>query len=75
MDNSNESLGKKVRNAKKLKIPYLFVVGDKEAESKTISIESRDYGKLEFDSLDNVIARLLEENKSKKLVTVKPNRD
>ncbi|MDP2652237.1 MAG: threonine--tRNA ligase, partial [bacterium] len=41
-DDSNESLGKKIREAKLEKIPYLLVVGDKEVESKTVSVESRD---------------------------------
>lgn len=41
VDAANESLGKKIRNAKGEKIPYLFVVGDKEVEAKTVSMESR----------------------------------
>lgn len=41
VDDANESLGKKIRNAKNLKIPYLFVVGDKEIESDTVSVETR----------------------------------
>jgi threonyl-tRNA synthetase len=41
VDSANESLGKKIRNAKGEKIPYLFVVGDKEVEAKTVSMESR----------------------------------
>ena len=34
VDDANESLGKKIRNAKTEKIPYLLVVGDKEVEAK-----------------------------------------
>lgn len=41
VDSANESLGKKIRNAKNEKVPYLFVVGDKEVEAKTVSMESR----------------------------------
>lgn len=41
VDSANESLGKKIRNAKGAKIPYLFVVGDKEVEANTVSMESR----------------------------------
>ncbi len=41
IDDANESLGKKIRNAKKEKIPYLFVVGDKEVEAGTVSVENR----------------------------------
>jgi threonyl-tRNA synthetase len=41
LDDSNEGLGKKVRNAKMEKIPYLLVIGDKEVESKEVTVESR----------------------------------
>ena len=37
---SNETLGKKIRDGKTQKIPYLLVIGDKEVESKTVTIES-----------------------------------
>ncbi|MES2014258.1 MAG: threonine--tRNA ligase [Patescibacteria group bacterium] len=41
IDDADESLGKKIRNSKMEKIPYLFVVGDKEIESGTVSVETR----------------------------------
>ncbi len=41
MDESNETLGKKVREAKIQKVPYLLVIGDKEVESKEVTVESR----------------------------------
>lgn len=41
-DDTSESLGKKIRDAKTEKIPYLLVVGDAEVESKTVSVESRE---------------------------------
>lgn len=46
LDDSKETLGKKVRNAKVEKTPYWLVVGDKESAEKTISTESRDKGKI-----------------------------
>ncbi|MBN2096588.1 threonine--tRNA ligase [Candidatus Peregrinibacteria bacterium] len=39
--NAEETLGKRIRNAEKLKIPYMLVVGDKEKKDKTVTI--RDY--------------------------------
>ncbi|MFA6502713.1 MAG: threonine--tRNA ligase, partial [Candidatus Paceibacterota bacterium] len=51
VDEANESLGKKIRNAKTEKIPYLLVVGDAEVEAKTISIDSRDHGKIDAMSV------------------------
>lgn len=41
MDDSNESLGKKIRNAEMMKIPYMLVVGEKEVAEKTVTV--RDY--------------------------------
>ena len=66
VDDSNESLGKKIRDAKLEKIPYLLVVGDKEVEAKTVSIESRDNGKLDITSLADFITRATEEIKERK---------
>jgi len=66
VDDSNESLGKKIRNAKMEKVPYLLIVGDKEVAAKTISIESRDHGKLGIASLAYFIARATEEISSRK---------
>ncbi|MCF7816138.1 MAG: threonine--tRNA ligase [Candidatus Pacebacteria bacterium] len=41
LDTSNESMGKKIRNAKKDRLPYFVVVGDKEVEAKNVTLESR----------------------------------
>jgi len=48
VDFSNESLGKKVRNAQFEKVFYVITIGDKEEESKTLSVRSRD-GTLEHE--------------------------
>ena len=42
VDDASESLGKRIRNAKAEKIPYLLVVGDKEIEEGAVSVESRE---------------------------------
>ena len=66
VDDANESLGKKIRNAKTEKIPYLLVVGDKEVEAKTVSVESRDHGKQDVASLSDFITKASEEIRSRK---------
>lgn len=66
VDDANESLGKKIRNAKQEKIPYLLVVGDAEVEAKTVSVDSRDNGKQEATSLSDFIAKASEEIRSRK---------
>lgn len=52
---ASESLGKRVRNAKKDKIPYIFVLGDKEQDSQTITAEGRNDEKLENITLDEFL--------------------
>ena len=61
LDDSNETLGKKIREGKTEKIPYLLVVGDKEVGAKTVTIESRDKGKLEAAPLESFISKLQSE--------------
>lgn len=61
LDDANESLGKKIRSGKTEKIPYLLVVGDKEVEDKTVSVESRDLGKLDAMSIEAFASRAQEE--------------
>ena len=65
LDESNETLGKKIRNSKTEKIPYLLVVGDKEAAAKTISVEGRSGEKGEVTSLSDFIARATGEIKGR----------
>lgn len=57
-DDSNESLGKKIRAGKTEKTPYLIVVGDKEVESKTLTVEGRDNVKQEAVSIDDFVAQI-----------------
>lgn len=42
LDDSNESLGKRIRTAKVEKVPYILVLGEKELESETVTAERRD---------------------------------
>lgn len=60
IDESGESLGKKVREAKTQKIPYLLVIGDKEVADGTASLEGREekFGAL---SIADIAAKLVTE--------------
>jgi threonyl-tRNA synthetase len=42
MDNSDESLGKRIREAEKQKIPYILVVGGKESQAESVAVRSRN---------------------------------
>lgn len=61
LDDSKDSMGKKIRNAKQAKLPYFIVVGDKEVADNTITLESRDTGESETMSLDTLLAKLTAE--------------
>jgi len=41
LDAHNDSLGKKIRNAKTSRVPYFVVIGDKEVKNKTVTLEPR----------------------------------
>lgn len=41
IDDRSKSMQAKIRDAEKLKIPYLVIVGDKEIETETVSVRSR----------------------------------
>lgn len=66
LDSANESLGKKIRNAKQGKVPYFVVVGDKEIESGKLPLENRTGEKSEL-SADEIIVKLQEEIKTRGL--------
>lgn len=66
LDASSESLGKKIRASKVEKVPYFIVIGDKEQESGTVTLESRD-GTSTSLSLVELTARLTEEITTKKI--------
>jgi threonyl-tRNA synthetase len=56
-----EKLGAKVREGRMSRVPYLVVVGPKDAEAGTVSARSRDAGELGAMSLEAFLARVLPE--------------
>ena len=65
VDNRNEKIGYKIRQAQLEKIPYFFIVGDKEVEDNTVSLRSRKDGDLGASPTDEVIAKIVKENADK----------
>lgn len=61
LDSSNESLGKRIRNAKVEKNPYILVIGDKEIDTNTVAVESRDKGNLGQTPLDTFVQTISQE--------------
>ncbi len=66
LDTSNESMGKKIRNAKTDRLPYFVVVGDKEVAEKYVTLESRG-GASEQITLNSLGNHLLAEIETKKM--------
>ena len=61
LDNRNEKIGYKIREAQLEKIPYMLVVGDKEVESNSVSVRSRENGDIGIQSLDEFMKNLEDE--------------
>ena len=64
-DLRNEKIGYKIREAQSQKIPYMLVLGDKEAENDTISVRTLS-GEQSVEGLSDFIARLQADVKSRK---------
>ena len=67
LDERNEKIGKKIREAQLQKIPYMLVIGDNEARDKKIAVRSRKAGDLGAKDLDEFIAQIKVENDNKSL--------
>ena len=66
VDDRNEKTGYKIREAQLQKIPYMLVVGEKEASSNTVAVRSREDGDIGTESIDEFIAKLEKEIEEKK---------
>jgi len=60
LNDENETIGKKIRNAELEKIPYVLVVGDREAASKSVAVRTREKGNIGAIKLDKFIKDILE---------------
>ena len=59
-DKRNEKVGYKIREAQLEKVPYMLIVGDKEAEEKTVSVRDRGEGDLGSMDLDTFLKKYRE---------------
>ena len=67
MDLRNEKIGFKIREAQMMKVPYMLVLGDKEAEAGVVAVRSRRDGDLGTMTPDALLEKLREEIESKAL--------
>ena len=65
VDERNEKIGYKIREAQMEKVPYMIVVGDKDIENKTVSVRDRRDGDIGSMPIEEFIAKITEEVNSK----------
>ena len=69
LDDTNESMGKKVRNAQLLKTNYMLTIGDKEMENKTIALRTREgilHGEVD---ISDFLAKVVKERDERALMS------
>ena len=64
VDDRNEKIGKKIRDAEMKKTPFMLIVGEKEAENNEVSVRQRnvgDKGSITIDALIALIQQTIED--------------
>jgi threonyl-tRNA synthetase len=58
VDERRETLGKKIRDAQLMKVPYMVILGDKDLENNTVGVRSREEGDLGAMSVEEFLKKL-----------------
>ncbi|KHD87030.1 MAG: threonyl-tRNA synthetase [Bdellovibrio sp. ArHS] len=66
-DRRNEKLNYKIREAQLQKVPYMIIVGDKEAETKTVSLRLRDGSEHKGLTVDQLMKTILDDISTRQL--------
>jgi threonyl-tRNA synthetase len=70
IDSRSEKIGYKIREAQLQKVPYMLIVGDKEEESQTVSVRSRDNGELGSQKVEDFVEKIISEIENRTLNTI-----
>ena len=66
LDDRNEKIGYMIREAQVVeRVPYMVIIGDKEQQTKTVSVRSRDTSQTDIMSTEEFIEKIIFENKSR----------
>ena len=65
LDERNEKIGYKIREAQLEKVPYMLIVGDKEVEAGNVSVRSRSDGDKGVSTLEDFLCAIKVEIDSK----------
>ncbi len=63
LDDRNETIGKKIRESELSKVPYMIILGEKEAETQTVSLRKHQEGDVGSFALETVVKQLKKEIK------------
>ncbi|MPM62230.1 Threonine--tRNA ligase 2 [bioreactor metagenome] len=66
LDNRDEKIGFKIREARNERVPYMVIVGEKDLEANKVSLRSRAIGEEGQFDLSDVISRISDEIKTRK---------
>ena len=61
LDNSDDKIGAKIRQARLQRVPYMLIIGGREEESRTVSVRSRDEGDIGAMALDTFVDKIVQE--------------
>ena len=65
MDDRAEKIGFKIREAQLQKVPYMLVVGEKEAAENQVAVRSRDKGEMGSMNLNDFVSMVLKEDEER----------
>ncbi len=65
VDLSREKLGYKIRAAQLMKVPYMFIVGEKEISTNSVSVRHRDRGEEGLHKWEEILRKIVEENQKR----------
>jgi len=65
MNTKSDTMGAKIREAELMKIPYMFIIGEREAQERKVSVRRRKAGDKGVFTWENGLSLLVEEIKSK----------
>ena len=66
VDSANETVGNKIRKAEKQKVPYMLVIGEKEANSKKLNVRIRGQKEVQVIDRKKFIGQIKKENHQRK---------
>lgn len=61
LDNSDDKIGAKIRQARLQRVPYMLIIGERERDNRNVSVRSREDGDIGAMTLDSFIEKIRDE--------------